>query len=240
MDWSFSNPLTDWHTLLLQTQTVTLTDLAQQVNALKSQVDSLQATNQLLSDGLTNQIEFLKQENQSITDSFSKYIDAMKWNLTALTGLAVILTAVGGWIFKRSLEDAKATAARIVHSELTNHIQPLIAAKANDIENTLRTEQIIGDTVVDYYIPGAVTSTLSEYNLLNSRGFSDVRRWDNNHRPQGRFGGVLVIDFVNCDALVVPLSPSGESKEEKETARQQRLQTMNNIVTETVQELMNL
>ena len=144
MYWSFSSTLIDWHAFLLQTQSPQLTDLAQQVDALKSQVDSLQATNQLLSDGLTTQIEFLKQENQSITDSFSKYIDAMKWNLTALTGLAVLLTAVGGWIFKSSLDDAKETAGRIIRQELTDHIQPLIAAESNNIKKTLQTERIIG------------------------------------------------------------------------------------------------
>ena len=234
MDWSFSSTLTDWHTLLLQSQTVTLTDLAQQVNTLKNQVDSLQATNQVLSDGLTTQIEFLKQENQSITDSFSKYIDAMRWNLTALTGLAILLTAVGGWIFKKNLEDAKETASRMVRQELTDHIQPLIEAESNNIKKTLQTEQTIGSTVVDYYLPGSANDKLTEYDLLSSRGFLKVRQWDSQQRPQGRFGSVLVIDFVNCALIDLP-GLADNNSEIRRAAYQQREQIVNNTIRELVE-----
>lgn len=234
MVWFFSSTLVDWHGFLLQAQNPQLTDLAQQVDALKSQVDSLQATNQLLSDGLTTQIEFLKQENQSITDSFSKYIDAMKWNLTVLASLAVLLTAIGGWIFKNSLEDAKETAGRIVRQELTNHIQPLIAAESRNIKKTLQTEQIIGSTVVDYYLPDVASDKLTEYALLSSRGFLEVRRWDINQKPQGRFGSVLVIDLVNCALIDLP-GLVNEDSEARRVAYQQREQIVNNTIRELVE-----
>lgn len=223
----------DWPNLFAQTSSVSLPDLAQQVETLRAQMESLRATNQLLSDGLTTQIEFLKQENQNITQSFSQYIDAMKWNLTVLTGLAAILGIVGSWIFKNSLDDAKETASRMVRRELTDHIQPLIAAESNNLKKTLQTEQIIGRTVIDYYVPAAVSKLITEYELLSSRGFLDVRFWDINRKPQRRFGSVLVIDFVSCDLLAVP-DLYHKNKEISQAAQNKRDQIVNNTVQDLV------
>lgn len=223
------------HTLLAQASTSTVSDLAQELSALKSQVEALQQTNQLLSEGLTTQIEFLKQENQDLTASFSQYIEAMTWTMTMLAGLAAILTAVGGWIFKNSLDDAKEMATRIVRQELTNSIEPLIQAESNNLQKTLQIEQIISSTVVDYYIPQAVGDSITEYALLKNRGFLDVRRWDSSHQPNGRFGSVLVVDFVNCDLLNLP-GLSAQSDEARRAAYQERDQ----IVNETIRNLVEL
>lgn len=229
-----STPLTAisslWHTLLAQAPaSPALSDLARELEALKGQVEALQQTNQLLSDGLTTQIEFLKQENQDLTASFSQYIDAMKWNLTVLAGLAAVLSAVGGWLFKNSLDDAKEMATRIVRQELTNSIEPLIQAESNNLKKTLQTEQIISGTVIDYYLPQPVSETITEYELLKNRGFLDVRRWDSQHKPEGRFGSVLVADFVNCDLLNLP-ELSHESDEVQRQAKQERDRLVNEII----------
>ena len=222
-----------WHPLLAQTPAVS--DLMLELEALKSQVEALQQTNQLLSDGLTTQIEFLKQENQDLTASFSQYIDAMKWNLTVLAGLAAVLSAVGGWLFKNSLDDAKEMATRIVRQELTNSIEPLIAAESNNLQKTLQTEQIISGTVIDYYLPQPVSDTVTEYKLLKNRGFLDVRRWDSHHRPAGRFGSVLVADFVNCDLLNLPGLTHGSDE-----VRRQAYQERDRIVKEIIRSLVEL
>lgn len=218
-----------WHTVLAQIPPLTVSDLAQELEGLKAQVESLQQTNQLLSDGLNTQIEFLKQENQDLTASFSQYIEAMKWNLTVLAGLAAVLSAVGGWLFKNSLDDAREMATRIVRQELTNSIEPLIEAESNNLKKTLRTEQIISGTVIDYYLPQPVSETITEYELLKNRGFLDVRRWDSQHRPEGRFGSVLIADFVNCDLLNLP-GLSHDSGEVRRQAYQERDRLVNEII----------
>jgi parvulin-like peptidyl-prolyl isomerase len=223
-----------WHTLLAQTPAPTVSDLVQELEVLKSQVEALQQTNQLLSDGLTTQIEFLKQENQDLTASFSQYIDAMKWNLTTLAGLAAVLSAVGGWLFKNSLDDAKEMATRIVRQELTNSIEPLIEAESKNLQKTLQTEQIINGTVVDYYIPQTMSENTTEYGLLKNRGFLAVRRWDSSHQPEGRFGSVLVVDFVNCSLLNLP-GLSHENDEVRRAAYQERDQIVNNIIRNLVE-----
>ena len=231
----FIHSLIDWLTFLAQSSPPSPADLAQQLNLLQAQVDALQSANQALSDGLTSQIEFLKAENQSITDSFSTYIEAMKWNLTALTGLAAILGVAGGWVFKNSLEDAKETAGLIVRQELTSRINPLIANESDNIRRTLQTEQIIGRTIVDYYLPAMGNSERTEFDLLSNRGFSDVRWWDANKKPIGKFGGVLVVDFVNCELISLP-GLTSDDKEVQKTAVLQR----DEIVNSTIRELVDL
>ncbi len=224
-----------WQTVLAQTSTTTVSDLVQELEALKSQVEALQQTNQLLSDGLTTQIEFLKQENQDLTASFSQYIDAMKWNLTVLVGLAAVLSAVGGWLFKNSLDDAKEMATRIVRQELTNSIEPLIQAESKNLQKTLQTEQIISGTVIDYYLPQPVSETITEYELLKNRGFLDVRRWDSQHKPEGRFGSVLVADFANCDLLNLPGVTHGSDE-----VRRQAYQERDRLVNDAIRGLVEL
>ena len=232
---SLPDLLSFWHMPLAQATPPNIQDLAQDLDALKVQVEALKQTNQLLSDSLTTQVEFLKQANQDLTASFSQYIDAMKWNLTVLAGLAVILSAVGGWIFKNSLDDAKEMATRIVRQELTSSIEPLIETEVQNLRKSLQTEQIISGTVVDYYMPASGGGLATEYQLLKNRGFLDVRFWDDDQRPQGRFGSVLVVDFVNCDLLNLP-GLADDSSDVRRAAYQER----DRLVNETIRGLVEL
>ncbi|NMF84172.1 hypothetical protein [Nodosilinea sp. P-1105] len=119
-------------------------------------------------------------------------------------GFLALLGGLLTWFFKSNLDDARAMATRMVRQELSDHIEPLIQAEARNIQRTFRTEQIISNTVVDYYVPAQPSKKPLEYALLSGRGFSDVRLWHPGNQPQGRLGSVLVIDFVNCDILAVP------------------------------------
>lgn len=182
--------------VLAQATPPTLQDLAQEIEALKGQVETLQATNQLLSDGLTNQIEFLKQENQALTSSFSQYVDAMKWNLTVLAGLAAILTAVGGWIFKNNLDDAKKVAQEMIDRRVEGQISALVEARVEEVARTLRREQVIGTTRVDYYLPAAEQFP-HELRLLRSRRFQKVRPISSLTEMRRSPGDVVVLDVQN-------------------------------------------
>jgi len=123
---------------------------------------------------------------------------------TVFLGFLALLGGLLTWFFKSNLDDARAMATRMVRQELSDHIEPLIQAEARNIRRTFRTEQIISNTVVDYYVPAQPSKEPLEYALLNGRGFSNVRLWHPGKKPQGRLGSVLVIDFVNCDVLAVP------------------------------------
>lgn len=166
---------------------------------------------------LKNQLEFILQVN------------------TVFLGFLAFLGGILTWFFKSNLDDARKMAGQIVRQELAEHIEPLIKAEANNIQRTLRTEQIIGNTVVDYYLPAPLNQDPLDYRLLQGRGFLDVRLWHLDRKPQGRFGPVLVVDFVNCDRLALPelASPDGEVRKVGYEKRDQ-------IVNEVIEGLMAL
>lgn len=166
---------------------------------------------------LKNQLEFILRLN------------------TVFLGFLAFLGGILTWFFKSNLDDARKMAGRIVHQELSEHIDPLIKAEANNIQRSLRTEQIISNTVVDYYVPAPATKEPIEFGLLSGRGFLDVRLRHPNHKPQGRFGSVLVIDFVNCNTLAFEELNSAE-----DTVRKIGYQKRDQRVTEVIQQLSDL
>lgn len=203
------------HRLVAQATNLTLQDLAQQVDTLQNQLDALQNTNQLLNDSLAQQIEFLQQENQDLSSSFTKYVDAMKWNLTVLAGLAAVLTAVGGWIFKSNLDDAKKVAQEMINRRVEGQISALVDARVEEVSRTIRREQVIGSTNVDYCLPGSNRNP-SEVSLLRARQFRDVRFLSALEDVQQSPGNVVILDLINYR------TPGGNpfpslAKEERET-----------------------
>lgn len=161
-------------------------------------------------------------------------LEFMKWMNTAFLGFLGFLGALLTWFFNKNLEDAKRLARELVRQELINHINPLVEAEAKNVMRTLRTEQVIGDTVVDYYIPAKEKEPV-EYRLLKGREFLKVRFWNKTHQPTARLGSVFVIDFVNCEILQVP-GLSDEDAEKRRAAYQQR----ESLVDETIREIVNL
>jgi hypothetical protein len=160
---------------------------------------------------LKNQLEFILRLNTIF--------------LSFLAFLGGILT----WFFKSNLDDARKMAGQMVHQQLSEHIEPLIKAEANNILRSLRTEQIISNTVVDYHVPAAIGQPPLEYGLLQGRGFLDVRFWHPEQKPQGRWGSVLVIDFVNCDLLRLPELASPDD-EVRKIGYQKRDQLVNEVI----------
>ncbi|NEQ47594.1 MAG: hypothetical protein F6K00_30250 [Leptolyngbya sp. SIOISBB] len=166
---------------------------------------------------LKNQLEFILRLN------------------TVFLGFLAFLGGLLTWFFKSNLDDAKEMASRMVRQELTDHIEPLIKAEASNIQRTFRTEQIISNTVVDYYIPVSPTKDPLDYHLLRGRGFLDVRLWHPDRKPQGRWGSVLVIDLVNCDLLALPEIASPEDEVRKVGYRKR-----DQLVNEVIQGLIEL
>lgn len=166
---------------------------------------------------LKNQLEFILRLN------------------TVFLGFLAFLGGVLTWFFKSNLDDARKMAGQIVHQELSEHIDPLIKAEASNIRRSLRTEQIVGNTVVDYYVPAAIAKEPIELGLLAGRGFLEVRLWHSDRKPQGRFGSVLVIDFVNCDTLAFE-----ELTSKEDAVRKTGYEKRDQRVTEVVQRLIDL
>ena len=165
---------------------------------------------------LKNQLEFILRLN------------------TVFLGFLAFLGGLLTWFFKSNLDDAKEMARRMVRQELTDHIEPLIKAEASNIQRTFRTEQIISNTVVDYYVPVSPNKDPLEYHLLRGRGFLDVRLWHPDRKPQGRLGSVLVVDLVNCDLLALPEIASPED-EVRKVGYRKRDQLVNDVIHELVE-----
>ena len=160
-------------------------------------------------------------------------LEFMKWMNTAFLGFLGFIGGLLTWFFKNNLDDAKETARKMVRDELANHIEPLIKAESDHIQRTLRTEQIISKTVVDYYLPTEAEPP-REHKLLKGRGFLDVRYWQQSKPPIGRFGSVLVIDFVNAGILDVPGLLDDDDNVRK-AAYKQREQIVNDTVRQVVE-----
>lgn len=160
-------------------------------------------------------------------------LEFMKWINTAFLGFLGFLGGLLTWFFKSNLDDAKEMARKMVRQELADHIEPLIKAESDHIQRTLRTEQIISATVVDYYLP-AEAEPPREHRLLKGRGFLDVRYWRQNQLPIGRFGSVLVIDFVNSGILEIPGLLDDDDTVRK-VAYKQREQIVNDTARQVVE-----
>jgi hypothetical protein len=172
------------------------------------------------SSSLGAEVELLKSQ-----------LDFIKWMNTAFLGFFAILGSLLTWFFNKNLEDAKRLAKEIVRQELTNHLTPLVQAEAENVMRTLRTEQVIGDTVVDYYLPVDSDEPL-ECKLLKGRNFRDVRFW-RNKKPNKRLGSVLVFDFVTSKILDLP-GFSEEDRAKQAAAVKERDRIINEKISEIV------
>lgn len=179
---------------------------------------------------------------QATTPSPTAEVELLKSQLafvlqlnTVFLGFLALLGGLLTWFFKSNLDDARKMATRIVRQELSDHIEPLIQAEARNIQRTFRTEQIISNTVVDYYVPAQPSKKPLEYALLKGRGFLDVRLWHPGQKPQGRLGSVLVIDFVNCAVLAEPEIASLEA-----AVREVGYKKRDALVNEVIQGLIEL
>lgn len=168
-----------------------------------------------------SEVELLKSQLQFVRDM----------NVAFLSFLAIVGTLLA-WFFNKSLEDAKRLAREIVRQELLNHVTPLVQSESEYMMRSLKTEQVIGGMVVDYYQVAAEAEP-SEYDLLKARGFLKVRFWNLNKLPNKRLGGVLVFDFVNSEVLNVPgLQDSDKTKQAE--ALKKRDEILNEKIAEIV------
>jgi hypothetical protein len=168
------------------------------------------------------EVELLKSQLQFIKDMN-----------VAFLGFLGVVGALLTWIFNKNLEDAKRVAREMVRQELTNHLTPLVQAEAETVMRSLRVEQVIGDTVVDYCLP-ASDDTPTEYKILKERGFLDVRLWNGKKKPNKRLGSVVVLDLVNSQLLMNIPGLTDRDDAVKKAALIQREAIINEKISEIV------
>ena len=158
-------------------------------------------------------------------------LEFLKWTNTGFLGFLAFLGAILTWVFSKNLEDAKRLAKDMVRQELLSQISPLIQAEAETVMRSLKTEQVIGEAVIDYYLP-AEDLEPNECRLLRGRGFSAVRFWSQSTLPNVRLSNVLVVDFVHSSLLEIP-GLNDRNLDIRNAALQQREKLVNDTL-ETV------
>jgi len=196
---------------------------------------------------LRSQLEFLKQ-------SYSQFVDAVKIIFTILGIAGVIVAYFFGKSFKdfqdaarrdvrefqeiarrdvqdavqRVRQEAEAQIPRLVEAEVTR----IVAAEITNLERTLRREQVIGLTLVDYYLLNG-TDQPSELKLLKARNFRQVRFRTKLQSIVRSPGDVVILDLKNW------IMSSGQrfsdlSETEQQAPGKQLLQDLLDVLPEAV------
>lgn len=198
MDWPF---LPHLHLLLLaQTPAPSPSPTSAEVEVLKSQ------------------LEFLKQ-------SYSQFADTVRIIFTILGIAGAAIAYFFGKSFKdfqdaarkdvrdfqkfsrQQVKDAVEQVRQAAKTQITQLVETevgtLIQTEVANVERTLRREQVVGRTIVDYYLPDTEQPP-NEFALLQARNFRQVRfhsRLDDLERSRG---DVIVLDLQNW------ITPSGQ------------------------------
>ena len=116
---------------------------------------------------------------------------------SAFLGFLSIIGALLTWFFKNNLEDAKVVAAQMVREEMDNHVKARVEEEFRYWEMSARTERVIGQTLVDYYLPGG-GSVPEELYLVKQRGFRQVSFCDRTEQIRRSEADVVIVDLQNA------------------------------------------
>jgi hypothetical protein len=184
-----------WHGLLAQVPTPS-PNAAGQVDLLRQQLEFLAKENARQGVEFTEKMKLLADENQKLSESFKTFITAF----SLLSGGAVAALAV---LFGKTLKEAQDSVDgalnRKVETALTGRLEEVsekLEVKLSNLKRTLQKEEVVGSTLVDYWLFGAEPLPI-EYTLLVSRGFRSVRPRRNDQALAEQCGDVVVLDLEN-------------------------------------------
>ena len=154
---------------------------------------------------------------------------------SAFLGFLGIIGALLTWFFKNNLEDAKVVAAKMVREEMEGHIKARVAEEFRYWEMSAKTERVIGQTLVDYYLPEGVAEP-EEFYLLKQRGFRQVAFCDHIETVRRSQADVVVADFQNCKTADgqrrVVLTERGWLTAESEAWAKGRIDAIRGVISE--------
>ena len=154
---------------------------------------------------------------------------------SAFLGFLGIVGALLTWFFKNNLEDAKVVAARMVREEMDSHIKALVQEEFRYWEMSAKTERVIGQTLVDYYLPEG-QSEPDEFYLVKQRGFRQVAFCDRLEAVRQSSADVVIVDLQNCKKVnqqrQVVLTERGWLTAESEQWARSQIDLIRGIVSE--------
>lgn len=157
---------------------------------------------------------------------------------TAFLGFLGIIGALLTWFFKNNLEDAKTVAAKMVREELDGHIQARVHEEFRYWEMSARTERVIGQTLVTYYLPDAAQEP-KEFFLVKNREFRKVSFCSRLEEVQRLPTDVVIFDVQNwknsSGERVVKLQQRSSSLvEESEQKVRERIDLLRSVLPNQV------
>jgi hypothetical protein len=191
MDWLFSiNPTHLWQTLLAQTAPTPNTS---EVELLRKQLDFINSENARLGAEFAKRLDVISQANKDLNESFKTFVDTMRFVLVIFGFLGVVVA----FVFGKNLDDAKKVAREATRQEVDQRVSTLVQAEIESVKRTLQRERVIGETIVQYYLPNTLQSP-NEFKLLQARGFRDVRYAKDVQQLQRSSADVVILDLENA------------------------------------------
>ncbi len=191
-----------------------------QVDFLRQQLEFLAKENARQGAEFTEKLKLLADENQKLSESFKTFITAFG----LLSGGAVAALAV---IFGKTLKEAQDSVDGVLNRKVETvlagrlaEVSEKLEVKMSDFKRTLHKEEVVGSTLVDYWLFGAEPLP-NEFALLVSRGFRSVRSRREERAISEPCGDVVVLDLENwLDASGQRFAILAEEVREREAQRQ--------------------
>ncbi len=207
MDWQ---ALADWHPHIFAQLTAeppkgnaTVPNAVAQIDMLKQQLEFLAKENARQSAEFTEKLKLMADGQQQLSQGFQGFVTTMQWVLGGLGLFGTSIIAALGYIFGKTIQETKAVAKAIATEKVTDEVQRIVNAEVEIVRRSLQRETVIGNTLVDYWLP-AGPSAPNEFRLLRGRAFQNVKFYDDSVIPRRITGDVFVLDLENS------ISASGE------------------------------
>ncbi|MEO1299599.1 MAG: hypothetical protein AAFW75_28260, partial [Cyanobacteria bacterium J06636_16] len=155
------------------------------------------------------------QAGQADSEVLAKQLEFVLKMNSAFLGFLGIIGALLTWFFKNNLEDAKQVAGQMVREEMDRRIKDLIKEEFHYWEMSARTERVVGQTFVNYYLPGGEQEPNTFY-LVKNRGFRETLFCRRLEEVQRISADVVIFDCQNwvthSNQRVVKLEESEREK----------------------------
>lgn len=162
--------------------------------------------------------ELSQREVQSATQNFQNFQEIARRDIKDFQEFSrgEVQTAI-----QRVRQEAEAQIPRLVETE----VGALIRAEVANVERTLRREQVISSTVVDYYFPNGISEP-KEAELLRARKFKnihfcpDIQALSSIQALRRSPSDVVILDLINYVTATGQAFPSLQEQDRESEAKQ--------------------
>ncbi|MGP1383450.1 MAG: hypothetical protein ACTS2F_07795 [Thainema sp.] len=175
----------------------------------------------------------LAQTDSEVLASQLEFILTMN---SVFLGFLGIIGTLLTWFFKNSLEDAKEVAGKMVRSELDKHIQKRIQDEFRHWEMSARTERVVSQTLVNYYLPDGIEEP-REFSLVKNRGFRHVLFCSRLEEVRRSSADVVILDVQNWtteSGQSVVQTEKGKLIDESEQQVKQQIDSLRKMISDHV------